>query len=403
MNVPQNSNVLEQGRYTVSFLQENNHFMKIVKNIILFFILLIPTLLVGAYIYATSPVFVLTPHAQKNNTTLLPQETFEIDIPSTFDKKYYQNNIIITPQTPMTATINKDHTKIMIIPKSTWTSGTQYTVSIPAARAKNHIQKISAAQFSFTTPDTPKIIDIKPYDQEKDIRLDIEDPITVQFTHSTHGFYIDFILDPPVPVKYQNNPQKTQFEILPQEPLADNTQYTLTIRAKTLGASNNTFETISSTAFTTLQPKPKTWSEQLQERLSQAQKQTRPQISEGKYIDVNLSSQVMTIFENGKLIDSFLISSGKNGMNTPTGTHQIYNKHPRPWSDQYGLFMPYWMAITSNGKYGIHELPEWPGGYKEGQNHLGIPVSHGCMRLGVGPAQTIYNWAEIGTPVIIYN
>ncbi len=89
-------------------------------------------------------------------------------------------------------------------------------------------------------------------------------------------------------------------------------------------------------------------------------------------------------------------------MDTPKGKHQIYNKHPRAWSNKYGLYMPYWMAITTDGRFGIHELPEWPGGYKEGQNHLGIKVSHGCVRLGVGPAKVVYNWADIGTPVIVY-
>jgi lipoprotein-anchoring transpeptidase ErfK/SrfK len=54
------------------------------------------------------------------------------------------------------------------------------------------------------------------------------------------------------------------------------------------------------------------------------------------------------------------------------------------------------------GSFGLHELPIWPNGYREGQDHLGIPVSHGCIRLGVGPAQFLYNWAEVGTPVIIY-
>ena len=89
-------------------------------------------------------------------------------------------------------------------------------------------------------------------------------------------------------------------------------------------------------------------------------------------------------------------------MNTPAGEYAIRNKAPRVWSRAYGLFMPYWMALVPDGKFGIHELPEWPGGYKEGANHLGIPVSHGCVRLGVGPAQRVFEWTEINTPVIIY-
>lgn len=33
--------------------------------------------------------------------------------------------------------------------------------------------------------------------------------------------------------------------------------------------------------------------------------------------------------------------------------------------------------------------------------YLGKPASHGCVRLGVGPAKLLYDWTEIGTKVII--
>lgn len=120
----------------------------------------------------------------------------------------------------------------------------------------------------------------------------------------------------------------------------------------------------------------------------------------GKYIDISLSSQLLTIFEGANQMGQYQISTGKASMPTPTGTRSIINKDPRAWSAPYGLWMPWWMGI--GGEYGIHELPEWPGGYKEGENHLGTPVSHGCVRLGVGPAQTVYNWADVGTPVYIH-
>ncbi|MDO8599377.1 MAG: L,D-transpeptidase, partial [bacterium] len=69
------------------------------------------------------------------------------------------------------------------------------------------------------------------------------------------------------------------------------------------------------------------------------------------------------------------------------------------------LWMPRWMNFTGRGAppglYGIHELPEWRSGKKEGENHLGVPVSGGCIRLGVGPAQSIYAWADVGTTVVV--
>ena len=123
--------------------------------------------------------------------------------------------------------------------------------------------------------------------------------------------------------------------------------------------------------------------------------------TELKFVQIDLAHQKLYLFENRELVNSFTISSGKIGMATPKGVHQIYNKALRPYSKLYGLYMPYWSAITPDGLYGIHELPEWPNGYKEGESHLGIPVSHGCIRLGVGAAKYVYEWAPIGTAVVI--
>ncbi len=372
-----------------------------IKKLFFLIALSIPTLLTSVYIYAFSPTFVSMPTADKNGHEILPTETFTITFDTAIDKSYYQKKISLSPRTPMKAVINDNHTQITIIPTHGWNINTKYTISIPEGRAKN-FTRLSNASFNFTVTDYPHVIDIIPHSGAKNVQLGIEDPITVQFDKSTEGFYIDFNLQPDVPVIYQNNITKTRFDLLPQEPLQANTTYTLTLYAKTDGTSDDNYTPLHTTTFTTLLPKPKTWRENLQDKLIEAKKTTQAKITTGKYIDINLTTQIMTIFENGKNKGSFLISSGKPGMNTPKGTHKIYNKHPRPWSKKYGLYMPYWMAITPSGKYGIHELPEWPGGYKEGANHLGIKVSHGCVRLGVGPAQTIYNWAEIGTPVIIY-
>ncbi|EKE25504.1 MAG: ErfK/YbiS/YcfS/YnhG family protein [uncultured bacterium] len=137
-------------------------------------------------------------------------------------------------------------------------------------------------------------------------------------------------------------------------------------------------------------------------RLDEARIYAKPVITEGKYIDISLEHQNMVLFEGGRFVDAYLVSSGKKGMDTPIGNFKIENKTPRAWSKTYGLFMPNWMAIEPNGKYGIHELPEWPGGYKEGANHLGVAVSHGCVRLGEGSAKRVYDWADIGTPIIIH-
>lgn len=120
----------------------------------------------------------------------------------------------------------------------------------------------------------------------------------------------------------------------------------------------------------------------------------------GKRLEVNIGAQKISYFLGGVKMGTFKVSSGKAGMYTPTGHYRVDGKHLRAWSS-WGLWMPYWMSLQ-NGYFGIHELPEWPDGTKEGEDHLGKPVSHGCIRLGVGPAEFLYNWTPVGTPVFIF-
>ncbi len=375
--------------------------MKTIKNIILASVLLLPTFFVGFYVYAYSSYFSLTPRAEKDKLEILPDETFTISFPKQINKEYYRGKIGLIPATNANIFINETGTKITFTPHSTWKPGEHYNISLPEGRT-NSLARINAASFSFSVVDYPKVIEVFPSDGARDVLLDIEDPISVKLDKSAIGFYIDFSLEPSVPLKFQINEKRNQFSILPLEKLEEGVKYKLNIKIKPNKAEDKDYVSLSETSFITLPPPPKDWSKNLEERLIQARKFTQPRIKKGKYIDINLSAQVMTIFENGLLLNSFLISSGKRGMDTPKGEYKICNKYPRSWSKQYGLFMPYWMAIVPSGKYGIHELPEWPGGYKEGANHLGIPVSHGCVRLGVGAAQTVYEWADIGTPVIAY-
>ncbi len=126
----------------------------------------------------------------------------------------------------------------------------------------------------------------------------------------------------------------------------------------------------------------------------------------GKYIEVDLSSQSLYIMQGEVFGRRFGVSTGKWSTPTPVGEFTILNHMPVAWSKAHSLYMPYWMAIkaasgTYDG-YGIHGLPYWPSGYVEGTNHIGTPVSHGCIRLGPGDEKFVYEWAENGTPIVIH-
>jgi hypothetical protein len=117
-------------------------------------------------------------------------------------------------------------------------------------------------------------------------------------------------------------------------------------------------------------------------------------------IEIDLKKQKLNYYVGEHIWKEFIISSGKPGMATPSGKFKIINKVSKAWSKTYQLWMPYWLGLN-RGEFGIHELPVWPGGYREGADHLGKPVSHGCIRLGIGPAQYIFDRVTVGIEVII--
>lgn len=117
-------------------------------------------------------------------------------------------------------------------------------------------------------------------------------------------------------------------------------------------------------------------------------------------IEIDLKKQRLLYFVNDILWREFKVSTGKASMPTPKGEFTIKNKVKKAWSKTYGLWMPYWMGVT--GAIGIHELPIWPNGYREGENHLGVPVSHGCIRLGTKEAPYLFERLSPGVKVKIY-
>lgn len=125
----------------------------------------------------------------------------------------------------------------------------------------------------------------------------------------------------------------------------------------------------------------------------------KEEYKDGKYIEVDISKQVMAVYGSGELKGLYKVSTGMPGMRTPAGNFKVLRKSANVWSVACGCWMPYAMEFKS-GLF-IHELPYWPGKGREGEAHLGQPVSHGCVRLGIGPAKEVFDFAEIGTPVTI--
>ncbi|MBU4360571.1 L,D-transpeptidase [Patescibacteria group bacterium] len=125
-----------------------------------------------------------------------------------------------------------------------------------------------------------------------------------------------------------------------------------------------------------------------------------------KYIDIDVSEQRFRYYQNGVLMDDLQTSTGKPSTPTRLGEFTAFSKYEMAYGYADGVKwgMPYFIGFYMSGglENGIHELP-FLNGYREGERSLGHAVSHGCVRLQIGPAKELYDWVEIGkTNVIVH-
>lgn len=127
-----------------------------------------------------------------------------------------------------------------------------------------------------------------------------------------------------------------------------------------------------------------------------------------KRIEIDISDQKLYAWQDNKIVGEHIISTGKPKTPTKTGEFSVLSKHETAYGcgDGQCWKMPYWLGIYMVGstENGIHELPfiKTAGGwFREGAGSLGRAVSHGCVRLSLDEAKIAWDWADIGTPVII--
>jgi len=115
-----------------------------------------------------------------------------------------------------------------------------------------------------------------------------------------------------------------------------------------------------------------------------------------KIIFIDLSEQWLGAYESGQLIFSGPICSGIRGQDkkgrskypTPIGNFKIERREFKHFSNKFRVWMNY--TLFFYGGFAIHA------GILFGQ-----PASGGCVRLFPKDAEWLFNWAEIGTKVVI--
>lgn len=117
--------------------------------------------------------------------------------------------------------------------------------------------------------------------------------------------------------------------------------------------------------------------------------------TQGKWIEVDLGRQRLVAYAGDRPLLSTVVSTGKPSTPTVQGRFTIRAKlrSQRMVGPEYNLPNVPWVMY-------FHETYALHGTYWH--NEFGRPVSHGCVNMHIPDAQWLYNWASVGTPVVIH-
>jgi lipoprotein-anchoring transpeptidase ErfK/SrfK len=118
-----------------------------------------------------------------------------------------------------------------------------------------------------------------------------------------------------------------------------------------------------------------------------------------KTIEVSLSGQRISLIEEGAAVWSAPVATGVKGAETPPGTYEVQYKMAttrfrgsNPDGSRYDIPNVHWV-LAFYVDYTIHG--------SLCRHVFGRPGSAGCISMTDANAKYVYDWADVGTPVII--
>jgi hypothetical protein len=141
--------------------------------------------------------------------------------------------------------------------------------------------------------------------------------------------------------------------------------------------------------------------------------------TQGKVVVISLSEQAMRIYDNGKLVKAFQVTTGRPEKPSPPGSWQVEEKQsPTVFKSDEPQGSPYWYPDTPityamlyhSGGYFIHDS-WWRDDYgpntqfphlDSGGDSFSFDGSHGCVNVSTANAGWIYDFVHLNTSVIIY-
>ena len=126
-------------------------------------------------------------------------------------------------------------------------------------------------------------------------------------------------------------------------------------------------------------------------------------VTNGRWIEVNLYDQTVSVYENHQLIFATMAATGVQPFYTQPGLFQIYSK--RPTDTMSGAF-----EADRSDYYYLQDVP-WTMYYDQARAlhgaywraWFGYEGTHGCVNLSLGDSNWLYNWANEGDWVYVWD
>jgi lipoprotein-anchoring transpeptidase ErfK/SrfK len=122
--------------------------------------------------------------------------------------------------------------------------------------------------------------------------------------------------------------------------------------------------------------------------------------SDEHWMEVNLSDRHLTAWEGGVPVYSAYVATGTDDDPTYEGVFAVQQKYPvAAMKGKSADGTPYEIedvpyVLYYDGSYAIH------GAYWH--DAFGEFITHGCVNVPVDQAEWLYNWAYIGSPVVVH-
>jgi lipoprotein-anchoring transpeptidase ErfK/SrfK len=123
----------------------------------------------------------------------------------------------------------------------------------------------------------------------------------------------------------------------------------------------------------------------------------------GHRIVFSEARQRVWLVDTGKHVARTYLVSGSMYDNLETGTYSVYSRSEQAYGIDDSGTMKYFVRFTQGdtAAIGFHDIPVNDGQPLQAVSQLGTPMSHGCIRQQRADAIALWDFAPLGTTVVV--